>query len=190
MKKLTLLALALSLAACNQSGDSAGMKTAYVDTAKIIEEYTEAKDIEAKYKNKAQEMGKELEVEVAKFRSEASNFSKNAREKGEAWAQQKGAELTRREQELGYAQQAMLQQLQKENAVEMDSMIKGIKATIKTYGKEKGYDYIYGTGDAASVLYAKDQYDITQDVIKLLNEKYKSKPAEKADEKAADEAKK
>src|SRR5690606_13453127 len=105
-------------------------------------------------------------------------------------AQQKGAELTRREQELGYAQQAMLQQLQKENAVEMDSMIKGIKATIKTYGKEKGYDYIYGTGDAASVLYAKDQYDITQDVIKLLNEKYKSKPAEKADEKVADEAKK
>lgn len=188
MKKLTLLAVALILASCNQSAESNAPKTAYVDTAKVLDEYTQAKDIEAKYKAKAEEMGKELEVEVAKFRSEAANFSKIAREKGEAWAQQKGAELQRREQELGYAQQAMLQQLQKENAVEMDSMIKGIKATIKTYGKEKGYDYIYGTGDAASVLYAKDQYDITNEVVKMLNDKYKSE--DKSKEKPADEAKK
>ena len=39
-------------------------------------------------------------------------------------------------------------------------------------GKEKGYDYIYGTGEAVSILYAKDQYDITKDIIKLLNDKY------------------
>lgn len=188
MKKFTLLAVAIILASCNQSAESNAFKTAYVDTSKVLEEYTQAKDIEAKYKAKAEEMGKELEVEVAKFRSEAANFSKSAREKGEAWAQQKGAELQRREQELGYAQQAMLQQLQKENAVEMDSMIKGIKATIKTYGKEKGYDYIYGTGDAASVLYAKDQYDITNDIVKMLNDKYKSE--DKSKEKPADEAKK
>jgi outer membrane protein len=28
--------------------------------------------------------------------------------------------------------------------------------------KKKGYSYIYGTGDAASVLYAEDKYDITK----------------------------
>jgi Skp family chaperone for outer membrane proteins len=33
---------------------------------------------------------------------------------------------------------------------------------IKAYGKKKGYSYIYGTGDAASVLYAEDKYDITK----------------------------
>jgi outer membrane protein len=45
---------------------------------------------------------------------------------------------------------------------------------IKTYGKEKGYDYVYGTGESATVLYAKDQYDITKEIIKLVNDKYKT----------------
>ena len=64
-----------------------------------------------------------------------------------------------------------------------------IKSLAKRYGKEKGYDYIYGTGDIASVLYAKDSYDITKEIIKLVNEKYKSadkkeeKPAAKKEEK-------
>ena len=67
----------------------------------------------------------------------------------------------------------------------MDSLVKDVKKFIKDYGKEKGYNYIYGTGDAATVLYAKEEYDITNDVIKLLNDKYKSTSSDdKKDEKA------
>jgi len=140
----------------------------------LLEEYTEAKDIEAKYKAKSQEMGKELEGEVARFKSDAANFQKNAQANGQAWAQQNGAALQQREQKLQYAQQAMLQQLQQESGVEMDSLVKNVKKFIKSYGKEKGYAYIYGTGEAATVLYAEDKYDITKEIVKLLNDKYKS----------------
>jgi outer membrane protein len=48
----------------------------------------------------------------------------------------------KREQELGYAQQALAQQLQQQGGVEMDSLVSGVKF-IKSYGKEKGYSYIY-----------------------------------------------
>ena len=56
----------------------------------------------------------------------------------------------------------------------MDTLVKTYKKIIKEYGKEKGYDYIYGTGDAQTILYAKDNYDITKEVIKLVNDKYKA----------------
>jgi outer membrane protein len=55
-------------------------------------------------------------------------------------------------------------------------MVVAIKKFIKSYGKEKGYAYIYGTGEANTVLYAEDKYDITKEIIKLLNEKYKAEP--------------
>lgn len=187
MKKIVILAMAIVAVSCNKT-ENTGLKTAFVDTDKILDEYTESKDIKAKYKAKSEEMGKELEAEVAKFKSEAASFSSNAREKGEAWARQKGEELGRREQQLGYAQQAMLQQLQQESGAEMDTMVKSIKTFIKDYGKEKGYDYIYGTGDVAAILYGKEQHDITAEVVKLLNDKYKAKP--KDEKKPADEAKK
>jgi outer membrane protein len=63
----------------------------------------------------------------------------------------------------------------------MDSLVSNVKKTIKAYGKEKGYTYIYGTGDSnASILYAEDKLDITKDIIKLLNDKYKAPAKEEA----------
>lgn len=191
MKKLIVVAaLAFAVVSCNKTPEAAAIKTAYVDTSKLMEEYTEAKDIEAKYKSKSDEMGKELEAEIARFKSEASSFQANAQLKGQVWAQQKGAELQKREQQLSYAQNALMRQLQEESGKEMDSLVKNVKKFIKDYGKEKGYDYIYGTGEAVSILYAKDSYDITAEVTKLLNEKYKSEGKKEEPAPAKDEAKK
>jgi outer membrane protein len=70
----------------------------------------------------------------------------------------------------------------------MDSLVTKYKKIFKEYGKDKGYDYVFGTGEAATVLYAKDSYDITKELIKLVNDKYKSegkkeeKPADKKEE--------
>ena len=191
MKKTVLLfALAFSIISCNKTTETKEFKTAYIDTSLLMEESTEAKDIGEKYKDKSKVMGSQLEVEVNRFKSEAANFQKNAQANGQVWAQQNGAELQQREQELSYAQQAMLRQLQDESGVEMDSLVKNYRKVIKDYGKEKGYDYIYGSGDVSpSILYAKDSYDITNEVIKMINDKYKSsdkkeeKPEAKKEEK-------
>ena len=194
-KSLLIIALAVSIISCNkeqQATASAEMKTAYVDTAKLMEEYTEAKDLDAKFKSKSEAEAKKFEVEEANFKAEVANFQKNAQANGQAWAQQKNAELEQRQQRLQYAAQSVSQKLQMDGATEMDSLVKNVKAFIKDYGKEKGYDYIYGTGDAATVLYAKEQYDITKEVIKLLNEKYskEGKIEPTADAKKEEETKK
>ena len=178
MKKIIAISIiAFSVFACNKSVETKApkeMKTAYVDTSVLMKEYQKTKDIEAKFKVKADTKGSQLEAQINLFKKEASNFQAQAQAKGQAWAEQKGAELQRREQELGQAQQALSQELQQESAVEMDSLVSGVKKFIKAYGKEKGYAYIYGTGDAATVLYAQDKYDITKEIIKLLNDTYKT----------------
>ena len=170
-----MVAVIVSAVACNKTPDAKEFKTAYIDTQKLMEDYTEAKELDEKYKTKGEVMGRELEVAAKKLKAEMASFQQNAMAKGQAWAQQKGAELQQRDQQLGYAQQGMLQQLQQESGKELDSIVKQVKVFIKDYGKQKGYDYIYGTGDAATVLYAKDSYDITAEITKALNEKYESK---------------
>ncbi|MCF6139730.1 OmpH family outer membrane protein [Flavobacterium sp. K77] len=183
-KALVLVALSVALVSCNKPAEAAKeVKTAYVDTAELMKEYTEAKDLEAKYKSKAEEKGRQLEAEINRFKQEAANFQSQAQANGQEWAQKKGAELQKREQQLGYAEQALTQELQMGISKERDSLISGVKKFIKSYGKEKGYAYIYGTGDAASILYAEDKFDITKDIIKALNDKYKG--AAKTEEKVA-----
>lgn len=192
-KSIVVIAIAAMLFSCNKSESTAtSEKTAYIDTVKLMEEYTESKDLQAKFKEKSEVMGKELELEIKKFQDEADNFRRNAQANGQEWAQKKGAELQKKEQQLQYAQQAMGQQLQQEGGVERDSLVQKVRKYIKEYGKKNGYSYIYGTGDAASVLYAKDQFDITAKVVKELNDNYKApaKTEEKVEAKPEAEAKK
>jgi outer membrane protein len=182
-KALLIIALSVSIVSCNKPAEVKEFKTAYIDTSVLMKEYTESVDIQAKYTAKAEEKGKQLEAEVNRFKQDANAFQTQAQQKGQAWAQQKGAELQKRQQDLEYAQQVLSQQLQQEGGKEMDSLVSKVKKFIKTYGKEKGYAYIYGTGDPATVLYAEDKYDITKEVIKLLNEKYKAPASTEATKK-------
>ena len=182
-KTLILFAAALTLVACNEQQEknipatkiSKEFKTAYIDTDELMKESIEAKDIKNKYKAKSKQMEARLTAEINSFKNEAANFRQNAMANGQAWAQQKGAELQKREQELGYKQQSMMQELQEESGTELDTLIKNYRKLIKDYGKEKGFDYIYGTGETSNtVLYAKDSYDITNEIIKSINDNYKS----------------
>lgn len=182
-KAILILGVALSTIACNKTeSNSKEFKTAYINTSEIIEKYEKFKDEDDKFKVKSEELGRPLEAKVRAFQAEAQNFQKNAQAKGPQWAQQMGVSLQQREQQLGMEQNALIQQLQQEGAVLKDTLISEVKKFIKDYGKKKGYDYIYGTGDAATVLYAKDGYDITKEVLKELNDTYK---ATKKDDKVA-----
>lgn len=173
MKKIVVIAATVVVAvACNKAPEVKEFKTAYIDTVKLMEEYDEAKEMQDKFKTQGEVKGRELEVEARKLEAEKKAFQQNAMVKGQAWAQQKYAELQQRAQQLAYAEQAIAQQLQAEGGSKRDSIVEKVRGFIKEYGKKQGYDYIYGTGDAATVLYAKDTYDITKEVVKALNEKY------------------
>ena len=197
MKNLILvLALTISIISCNKKEDiknkvltdkivekvnvspndkAESLKTAYVDTSELMKNYQEAKDIENKFKAKVDGIEKKLAGEVAKFKTDAAAFQKNAQANGQEWAQKNGQALQQREQQLQMAQQQMGQQLQEQSGTEMDKIVKEVKQFIKNYGKENGYSYIYGTGSPATVLYAEDKYDITKEILDLLNEKYKNR---------------
>ena len=190
MKKIIVcVAMAVAMVSCNKTTEAKNFKTAYIDTNKLLEQSTEAKDIKAKYEAIADEKGGKLKTEVEKLDAEKKGFQANAQKNGQAWAQQKYGELQQREQQLQYAQQSIAQDIQGKHGVEMDTVVSKYRKIFKQYGKDKGYDYIYGTGEAATVLYAKDSYDITKEIIKLVNDKYKSgdkkeeKPATKKEEK-------
>jgi outer membrane protein len=75
-KRMVIIAIAISVVACNKT--EVEVKTAYVDTSILMREYTEAKDLEAKYKAQSSEKGRQLEAEINRFKQDASNFQAQA----------------------------------------------------------------------------------------------------------------
>lgn len=184
MKKVFLLvAVAAAMVACNNSNEtetkatvtkeeSTAFKSAYIDTEKLMKEYQESIDFEAKYEAMSNRMKNELESDMKKFQRDVEDLQKNAQSKGMEWAQNRQAELERRQRTLAEKEQNYMKKFQEEGSVERDSMVSKMKRFIKDYGKEKGLDYVFGTGDAATVLYAKEGFDITEEVVKLMNDAY------------------
>lgn len=79
MKKLiVVLALSVAFVSCNKTTEAKDFKTGYVDIVELMDKSTEAKDIEAKFKGKADEMGSQLKVEATKLDNEKKSFQTDA----------------------------------------------------------------------------------------------------------------
>src|SRR3970040_2280206 len=84
MKKIVvIIALAISIVSCNKPvAEVKEVKTAYIDTSVLMKEYTEAKDLEAKYKAKGEEKGRQLQAEIDRFKQDASSFQAKVQANG------------------------------------------------------------------------------------------------------------
>ena len=64
------------------------------------------------------------------------------------------------------------QQIAQESQTLNDSIINKVKDFVQTFGKSNSYNFILGSNEAGSVLYGEDASDLTQEILKALNESY------------------
>ena len=167
MKKIILGLVFITLMACQQE------KIGYVDNVKLMNEYQEKIDVEARFKVKADALSKKRDSISQAFQIEAQAFQSKAQSMPQQEAQEEYAAFQQKGQFIGQQLQQEDQQLQASGQVEMDSVISNVKKEIEAFGKANGYSYILGGGEGGSVLYGTAKNNLTDDVIKMLNEKYK-----------------
>ncbi|GIJ94870.1 OmpH family outer membrane protein [Capnocytophaga stomatis] len=167
MKKIIIGGFAIvTLTACQD-------KIAFVDNSKLLNEYQEKKDIESKLKEQISKYEKKRDSISQAFQAEAKAFDVEARNLPQNVAQKRYNELMQKSQILQQHLQQEEQKIQIESQTQMDSLLNKVKKSVKEYGKQKGYNFILGANDGGSVLYGDDKKDITNEVIKHLNENYK-----------------
>lgn len=168
MKKLAVLAIAITAMSCQQN------KIAYVDSVKIMDEYQEKMDVEAKFQKKAETMGRKRDSISQAFQIELQEFQGKAQSLSQQNAQEQYSELQQRGQRIGQQLQHEEQQLQLTSQEQMDSLVKKVKKEIRAYGKDNGYTYILGGGEGGSVIYGDETKDVTDAILKILNDKYEN----------------
>ena len=167
MKKFLYTVLVLVLVSCQQD------KIGFVDNVKLMDGYQEKIEVENKFKAKAELMNKKRDSISQAFQLEYQALQTKA----QSWSQKKAQEelglLQQKSQFLGQQIQQEEQQLQIEGQTEMDSVVSKVKKEIKAYGETNGYTYILTGGEGGSVLYGVEAKNLTTEVLKILNDKYK-----------------
>ena len=167
MKRFAILASVLIAAACQQN------KIGFVDNIKLMEGYQEKIDVEEKYKTRAEVLTKKRDSISQAFDLELKAFQSKAQRMSQNKAQEEYGLIQQRAQFMGQQLQQEEQTLQTTGQTEMDSVVSKVKREITAFGKNNGYTYILGGGEGGSVLYGVEAKDLTEEILSILNEKYK-----------------
>ncbi|WP_299121262.1 OmpH family outer membrane protein [uncultured Winogradskyella sp.] len=176
MKKIILSLLVLVVAASCQEQQ----KIAFIDNGQVIKDYQMKIDMEAKYKKKDEaykrrtdSIGQAYQLDAQQTQLKLSSLSQKKQQEGSQQFSQKWQLI---QQQLQYEQQQMEQAFSKE----MDSVIKSVNEFVEGYGQKNGYTFILGKNGAGSVMFGKEEKDISEAVTKAINDDYNGKDSEEA----------
>ena len=164
MKKIALLCLVAVMSFSCQTE-----KTGFVDTEELLTEYSVLKDAKERFTTQNDQILSELQLKMDAFEIKGKQFQTNAASMPRAKQEELYNQLSAESQQLQQERQTRMGQLQMESQRVIDSLITKVKDKVKSYGEANGYTYIYGSNDAGSVLYGKEEMDLTDEILAEMN---------------------
>lgn len=159
----------------NKDGKNPALRLAYVNSDTLLLKYDFYKDTKRDLENKQRVIQSDLVNRRNALQNEVQSYQKTAYSMTQQQAAETERRLMQKEQELiKYGQtveQGYLEQEKKLN----EKLYNNIADYLKVYAEQNGYTYIFGyTRAGGSVLFADQAYEVTEEVIKGINEEYKN----------------
>jgi len=155
---------------------STSFPIAYVIVDSVMHNYLYYQKLQKQYQNM-------VSAEDAKLQRKAEMFQKDVQEYQyqvenriitSANAQTKEAELSQRQQNLYAEQQSKQQELSEKEQKLLEQLIDSVHECIKFYNADGKYKIILNNAYQSSVLYAEDDLNVTNQVLEVMNNRYKA----------------
>ncbi len=154
------------------------LPVAYINVDSLLSNYQFAKEANESLIRKQEDSrlnintkARQLQVEMGEFQKKLEANAFLSRER----AEQEQARLVRRQQELQELDGKLSQQIMQVQQKMSEQLRDTINAFLKEYNKDKKYEMIFSNTSSDNILFADKGYDITAEITKLLNERFKSK---------------
>ena len=160
---------------------------AYVNSDSLLTNYEYFQNMQQKLIEKRDKLNKEYQNRAQGLQQEITNFQRNAGNMTISQAQAVQDDLKRKQQNLLMYQDQLSQQLMKEENQMNNELYDKVADYLKRYGEQNNLKLVLTYAKGSGVLFADDTLDITNEVIRGLNEEYtneKSGGAKKVENKA------
>lgn len=145
-------------------------KFAYVHSQKVLAEYSEYRDVQNKlaeiqnqYQAQYDQLVQEYQQQIQEIESQSLLLSPEKKAEKERLAQQKAIEI----EKFKYEKLGPQGEIYKKQAELGQPVLDKINNVIKQIGESEGYDFVFD--GATGLLWAKEEFNITQQVLDELN---------------------
>ena len=143
----------------------------FLDFKYILNQSEAGKKAQTYLKNKLDNGVKELKKKEKAIQEEETNFIKQKKVISAEEYKKKVTDLRNKVQSLQKERNSLLENVSKQRSKARTELLKNLNPIIKEYMKEKNIRMVL---DKKSMLLADESLDITQDIVKRLNNKIKS----------------
>jgi outer membrane protein len=145
---------------------------AYINSDSLLSNYDFMKKIEEQLSEKQLKFEKEYQNRAQGLQQEISDFQRTAANLTRAQGQALEESLMQKQQNLARYQESLTQQLRQEEAKLNEELYENVSAFLKDYGQKYNLQLVLTYSRGSGVLYANEGLDISNEVIKGLNEAY------------------
>lgn len=156
--------------------DSTESRIAYVNIDTLLTYYAFYDAISKEYRDKRSKQEKQLQTRSRKLETEIANAQKRAQAglMSQNEMQRTQEDLAMKEQELMAYQRSLQEGLMAEEQNLTKQLNEKVIDYLEKYNKDDRFDLIFSYGAGSPIMLATDALDITQAVLKGLNEEYEA----------------
>ena len=195
MRKILILSMGLLMAmtACKETATTpeAGAQgisehegaltgvIAYVNIDSLTANYNMAIDLGTQFNEKAQKIDSELNTRAKRLENAIASYQDKVQKVliTRADAVKEEEKLNKQQQDLVAYRDQVMQELAEEEVVMTNKVFYGITDYIHEYNKDGKYDMILTTSSTGPVISAKAALNITDEILKGINDKYAAEKA-------------
>ena len=167
-----------------QPGNATDLKIAYINSDTVLKYYDFFKVNKEKLEAKGKKLDQDFRNRAQSLQNDINAYQNNRGSMTIGQAQTVEEDLGKKQQNLQLYQRSLEQEIMNEQAKMNEELYSKVTAYLKKYGEEKGLEAVLKYDPSSDLLFAGPSIDITQDVIKGLNEAFiidSAAPAAKSD---------
>jgi Outer membrane protein len=160
--------------ASSENATPSNLKVAFINSDTVLKYYDYFKMTKDKLESKGKKLDQDLQARAQSLQNDISAYQRNLGSMTIGQAKAVEEDLGKKQQNLRLYQQSLEQELVNEQAKINNELYGKVTDYLKKYGSENGLEVVLKYDPSSDLLYGSGALDITQQVIKGLNESYKA----------------
>jgi outer membrane protein len=144
----------------------------FINSDSLLDNYIYFKNKKTEYESRQNRIKSELESESSKIQKDAESYQLRAPGMTDMQRQIEEEQLMMRQQKLMQRKDELFDKLDEEQSRSSEELYDKLAKYLKEYNKDKNYQFIFGYQKGGGILFANDSLDITNPVLKGLNEEF------------------
>jgi outer membrane protein len=162
--------------------ESSGLNIAYIKTDSLILHYKLARKLEDQFASQKRESQRQLEQRMNKFQKNYQSFQEKVQRGGflsQASAEAQQQELMTEQQQLEQLNQKLNTDLMAREQSIYKELYDSITNYVNHYNKGDKYDFIYSHTAGGAIIFGKEKFNITGEILNGLNARFEKREGTK-----------